>query len=200
MSGYRDAFDDPTTSAHVYYAGKAFLSTTFARWVREEGLRIDVCSGGGVGLRVAGRSARRSASPLHGNNKSSEELAAALSAKVGYIVVDSFEEIARLGFLAQQEGATKGSDSSVHPESKLIPTNSSRQPTKIRSLVFHWPRVTPQRRFAGCWHCQIALNLRVCTATLVRRSSSRVDLRWPPPASLDCSPTCVMSTRLNCPC
>ena len=36
--------------------------------------------------------------------KSSEELAAALSAKVGYIVVDSFEEIARLGFLAQQGG------------------------------------------------------------------------------------------------
>ena len=103
MSGYRDAFDDPTTSAHVYYAGKAFLSTTFARWVREEGLRIDVCSGGELAC------ALRAGVPgeallMHGNNKSSEELAAALSAKVGYIVVDSFEEIARLGFLAQQGG------------------------------------------------------------------------------------------------
>ena len=46
MSGYREAFADPGMATHVYYAAKAFLSTTFARWVAEEGLRIDVCSGG----------------------------------------------------------------------------------------------------------------------------------------------------------
>ena len=41
---------------------------------------------------------------MHGNNKSSEELAAALDAGVGRIVLDSFEEIARLGFLAEERG------------------------------------------------------------------------------------------------
>ncbi|HSP52051.1 MAG TPA: diaminopimelate decarboxylase, partial [Cryobacterium sp.] len=34
------------TSVHIYYAGKAFLSTEIARWMLAEGLNIDICSGG----------------------------------------------------------------------------------------------------------------------------------------------------------
>lgn len=103
MHGYRAAFADPAVPAYVYYAAKAFLSTTFARWVAEEGLRIDVCSGGE--LDCALRAGFEPADLLmHGNNKSEEELVMALDAGVGYIVLDSFEEIARVAFLASDRG------------------------------------------------------------------------------------------------
>lgn len=100
MAGYREAFDNDAVPTRVYYAAKAFLSTEFARWVTAEGLRIDVCSGGELAC------ALRAGVPgsnllMHGNNKSMDELAAAIDAEVGYIVVDSFDEIARLGFLAE---------------------------------------------------------------------------------------------------
>ena len=101
MSGYREAFNDPSTHAHVYYAAKAFLSTTFARWVMQEGLRIDVCSGGELACALrAGIPGDRIL--MHGNNKSEAELTAAIDAGVGYVVLDSYEEIARLAFLAER--------------------------------------------------------------------------------------------------
>jgi len=85
--------------ADVYYAGKAFLNTTIAHWVAEEGLRLDVCTGGELAVALhAGFDPARIA--LHGNNKSMAELAAALDAGVGHIVVDSFDEIDRLTKLA----------------------------------------------------------------------------------------------------
>jgi diaminopimelate decarboxylase len=85
--------------ADVYYAGKAFLTTAVARWVAEEGLRLDVCTGGELAVALhAGFDAARIA--FHGNNKSIGELTAALDAGVGHIVVDSFDEIERLAKLA----------------------------------------------------------------------------------------------------
>jgi diaminopimelate decarboxylase len=87
----------------VYYAGKAFLCTAVAAWVAEEGLSLDVCTGGE--LAVAARAGFPPARLLfHGNNKSAAELERALATGVGRIVVDSFEEIARLGFLADRHG------------------------------------------------------------------------------------------------
>lgn len=104
MADYRNAFDDPVVGTRVYYAAKAFLSTTFARWVSEEGLRIDVCSGGELACaQRAGLSGDQLL--MHGNNKSEAELAAAVDGGVGYIVVDSFEEIARLAFIARAANA-----------------------------------------------------------------------------------------------
>ncbi|WP_018685645.1 diaminopimelate decarboxylase [Actinokineospora enzanensis] len=92
------AFGDP---ALVHYASKAFLSVEIARWVADEGLSIDVCSGGelAVALRADFPPERIT---LHGNNKSTAELAEALDAGVGTIVVDSFLEIARLDHLARE--------------------------------------------------------------------------------------------------
>ena len=96
---WREAFP----GADVYYAAKAFLCTTAARWIAEEGLRLDVCTGGE--LAVALRAGVPGADLLfHGNNKSLVELERALDAGVGRVVVDSFQEIARLGFLAEQRG------------------------------------------------------------------------------------------------
>jgi len=83
----------------VHYAAKAFLSVAVARWVQEEGLSLDVCSGGELAVALrAGFPPERIA--LHGNNKSTAELVAAVEAGVGAVVLDSFHEIARLDAVA----------------------------------------------------------------------------------------------------
>lgn len=85
----------------VHYASKAFLSSEVARWVHEEGLSLDVCSGGELAIALhAGFPAERIA--LHGNNKSVDELAAALDAGIGHVVLDSMVEIERLDALARE--------------------------------------------------------------------------------------------------
>ena len=79
----------------VAYASKAFLCRAMARLAHEEGMRIDVSTGGELHVALAaGVPAARLV--LHGNNKSDAELARALAAGVGRIVVDSFDEIVRL--------------------------------------------------------------------------------------------------------
>jgi diaminopimelate decarboxylase len=83
----------------VAYASKAFLCTAMAKLVAEEGLDLDVAPGGELHVaQHAGYPAERIV--LHGNNKSTGELRAALDAGVGRIVVDSFDELDRLEALA----------------------------------------------------------------------------------------------------
>ncbi|MCW2717545.1 MAG: diaminopimelate decarboxylase [Pseudonocardiales bacterium] len=90
-------------AGQVHYAAKAFLSVEVARWVADEGLSLDVCSGGELAVALrAGFPAERIA--LHGNNKSTEELVAAVEAGVGRVVLDSFHEIARLDQVARERG------------------------------------------------------------------------------------------------
>ncbi|TCK20706.1 diaminopimelate decarboxylase [Pseudonocardia endophytica] len=84
----------------VHYAAKAFLCTEVARWVDQEGLSLDVCSGGELAV------ARRAGFPperitLHGNNKSLDELIEAVEYGVECVVLDSFHEIARLDAVAR---------------------------------------------------------------------------------------------------
>ena len=82
----------------VVYASKAFLCTALARIVSEEGLLLDVASGGELFVALhAGVPASRCV--LHGNNKSVEELEMAVTKGVRHIVVDSFDEIDRLELL-----------------------------------------------------------------------------------------------------
>jgi diaminopimelate decarboxylase len=99
------AFREAFGAYDVYYAGKAFLCTTVARWVAEEGLSLDVCSAGEltVALRAGFDPARIG---YHGNNKSSLELRRAVEAGVGRIVVDSFQEIDRLVDVTAATGGT----------------------------------------------------------------------------------------------
>ncbi|HET9732392.1 MAG TPA: diaminopimelate decarboxylase [Acidimicrobiales bacterium] len=79
----------------VAYASKAFLCRAMAALAHEEGMWLDVATGGEMHVALsAGVPAGRLV--LHGNNKSDAELAAAVEAGVGRIVVDSFDEIARL--------------------------------------------------------------------------------------------------------
>jgi diaminopimelate decarboxylase len=95
------AFKHAFRDFDVYYAGKAFLCTTVVRWVMEEGLNLDVCSGGELAVALrAGADPRRLG--FHGNNKSEQELARALDAGIGRIIVDSQHEITRLIELARE--------------------------------------------------------------------------------------------------
>jgi diaminopimelate decarboxylase len=96
-------FADAFAGADVYYAGKAFLCRAVVRMIAEEGLRLDVCSGGELAVALAaGMPPERIG--LHGNNKSVSELRRAVEAGVGRIIVDSFDEIERLTALARELG------------------------------------------------------------------------------------------------
>jgi len=98
---FKHAFKD----FDVYYAGKAFLCTTVVRWVMDEGLNLDICSGGELAVALrAGADPKRLG--FHGNNKSESELARALDAGVGRIIVDSEYEISRLIELARERNTT----------------------------------------------------------------------------------------------
>jgi diaminopimelate decarboxylase len=92
--------------ANVRYAAKAFLCTEVARWIEEEGLSLDVCSGGELAVALhAGFPSERMA--LHGNNKSLGELTAAVRAGIGHVVLDSMTEIERLDAIAGQLGVVQ---------------------------------------------------------------------------------------------
>jgi len=98
------SFKAAFAGADVFYAGKAFLCKAIVRIVQEEGLCLDVCTGGELAAALAaGMDPARIG--FHGNNKSVSELSRALDAGVGHIIVDSFDEIARLSALAKQRAA-----------------------------------------------------------------------------------------------
>jgi diaminopimelate decarboxylase len=92
----RDAFEGT-----VAYASKAFLCKAMATLVAEEGIHLDAASGGEIYVALAG-GVPGSRIVFHGNNKSDTELAYAISNGVGRIVVDSFDEIARIERLADR--------------------------------------------------------------------------------------------------
>ena len=85
----------------VVYATKAFLCGAMAKLAHEEGLLLDVATGGELFV-VLHAGVPGSACVLHGNNKSIEELKMALDAKVHHIVVDNFDELDRIDELHQQ--------------------------------------------------------------------------------------------------
>jgi diaminopimelate decarboxylase len=84
----------------VFYAGKAFLCRAVVRVIAEEGLSLDVCSGGELTTALAaGMPPERIG--FHGNNKSVAELTRAVDAGVGRIILDSDQEIDRLTAIAR---------------------------------------------------------------------------------------------------
>ncbi|MWV50422.1 diaminopimelate decarboxylase [Rathayibacter sp. VKM Ac-2803] len=91
------------TGVTVYYAGKAFLSTEVARWMRDEGLNIDLSSGGELAVALAA-GVEPARLGLHGNNKSLGEIDRAVEAGLGTIVLDSLIEIDRVAAAAERHG------------------------------------------------------------------------------------------------
>ena len=87
----------------VAYAAKAFLCRAMARLAVDEGMHLDVASGGELLVALsAGVPSERIV--LHGNNKSDDELRRARGVGVGRIVVDSFDELDRLDALHASDG------------------------------------------------------------------------------------------------
>jgi diaminopimelate decarboxylase len=83
----------------VYYAAKAFICTEVARWIKDIGIGIDVCTGGELSVALAG-GIDPAKIELHGNNKSVAEIEKAVASGVGTIVLDSLYEIERVATAA----------------------------------------------------------------------------------------------------
>ncbi len=114
VRSFSEAFAAIGGEVDVFYAGKSFLSVAIARWAREEGMRVDTCTGGelAVALRAQVPGAEIG---LHGNNKSDAEIAKAIDVGVGRIVLDSHAEIGRVAQLARAAGR-----SAQHPVSVMV--------------------------------------------------------------------------------
>ena len=103
MRAYREAFASRYERSSVVYASKAYLGRWLVPIVAEEGLGMDVVSGGELAVAQAG------GFPVerilfHGNNKSAQELREAVEAGVGRIVIDNFHELALLDDIAGSLG------------------------------------------------------------------------------------------------
>jgi diaminopimelate decarboxylase len=92
---YLDAFAARTDDFDVIYASKAAPVTEIYRLFADEGLAIDVASGGELRMALAAECPPERIY-LHGNNKTTAELELAISTGVGHVIVDSFDEIERL--------------------------------------------------------------------------------------------------------
>ncbi|PZG16845.1 diaminopimelate decarboxylase [Nonomuraea aridisoli] len=100
------AYRSALPGARVVYAAKAFLCRAMAAWIREEGLGLDVCSGGELAIaRSVGFPADRIV--FHGNAKSPGELRQAVECGVGRVVVDNLAEITRIAGLVPPGGRQK---------------------------------------------------------------------------------------------
>ena len=100
---YREAFREYTEDFEVIYASKAFSSVAICQLVLEEGLSIDVSSGGEY------HTAKTAGFPgekifFHGNNKSTQEIEYALEGGCGFFVVDSLHELEILEQLVAERG------------------------------------------------------------------------------------------------
>jgi len=91
----------------VYYAAKAFICTDVARWIKEEGIGIDVCTGGELAVALAGGIDPKKIE-VHGNNKSVAEIERAVQVGVKTIVIDSLFEIERVAAAATKHGVRQG--------------------------------------------------------------------------------------------
>lgn len=172
MREYVKAFNAlyPTTIA---YAGKAFLTTTMARIVDEEGLDLDVASGGELYTALFAEFPPERL-VFHGNNKSDDELAMGLEHRVGRFVLDNFHELDRLAAMAAALGvtqrvmirATPGVDPRTH---RLIRTGQ--EDTKFGLSIRNGDALEAVRRVAATSsleltgvHCHLGSNLMDATS------------------------------------
>jgi diaminopimelate decarboxylase len=101
---FKQAFEEQNIKAQVAYASKAFSTIAMIQLAEEEGLSLDVVSGGELYTAlVAGFPVERI--HFHGNNKSREELEMALDQEIGCIVVDNFFELELLKTISIEKNA-----------------------------------------------------------------------------------------------
>ncbi|MBX9984874.1 diaminopimelate decarboxylase [Priestia sp. Y58] len=98
---FKETFENHGVKAQVAYASKAFSTIAMVQVVHEEGLSLDVVSGGELYTALAADFPKERIH-FHGNNKSRAELEMAIKEDVGCIVVDNFYEIALLQEITEQ--------------------------------------------------------------------------------------------------
>lgn len=138
---FRREFSQRYPDILVIYACKAFINRALALLLREEGLGLDVVSGGELSI------ARSVGFPMknvyfHGNNKSGEELTLALDWGVGRIVVDNFRELRLLAELAKKKGVVADILLRLSPD--VDPHTHKYITTGIIDSKFGFPLVTGQ--------------------------------------------------------
>ncbi|GAA5039421.1 diaminopimelate decarboxylase [Microbacterium fluvii] len=162
LAAFRSAAEAHGVQARVYYAGKAFLCTEVVRWVTDEGLAVDVCTGGELAVALAGGAAPERLG-FHGNNKSVAELERAVEVGIGSIVLDSAIELERLAAIAERRGVVQPVlvrvNSGVHAETHdFLATAHEDQKFGFTldeaRVVVARIREVPSLRFVGL-HCHI---------------------------------------------
>ncbi len=103
MREFKTEFRQRYADTKINYSCKAFINKALLLLFMEEGLGLDVVSGGEIGI------AKSVDFPMNmvdfpGNNKSAEELILAIESGLGHIVVDNFHELKMLGEIARERG------------------------------------------------------------------------------------------------
>lgn len=142
VGGFQERYPDST----VIYACKAFINVSLAHLLKEEGLGLDVVSGGELAV------AQRVDFPperiyFHGNNKSQEELEMALDYGIGRVVVDNFHEIDLLGKIASRRGLVQ--DVLIRVSPGIDPHTHVYTTTGVLDSKFGFPIQTGQAREAA---------------------------------------------------
>jgi diaminopimelate decarboxylase len=102
IMGWKSALNSNfgNSAGEVYYASKSFVSVEVAKWISEAGIGIDVCTGGELAVALAANFPADRIE-VHGNNKSEDEIRAAIEVGVAKIVIDSMQEIERVDRMAK---------------------------------------------------------------------------------------------------
>ncbi len=100
---FKTEFTKRFSNTLIIYASKAFLNQTLATIFKEEGLGLDVVSGGELSVAQSVDFPPQKVY-FHGNNKTADELTLALNWEIGRIVVDNFDELELLNSLADKMG------------------------------------------------------------------------------------------------
>ena len=125
----------------VSYAGKAYLGRALAALLAEEGMNLEVVSGGELAIaRSVGFPAERIS--FHGNNKSESELRDALGCGIGRVAVDNFHELALLARMAQEAGKRQAIWLRLSPD--IDPHTHHHTTTGVLDSKFGFPISTGQ--------------------------------------------------------
>src|SRR2546425_8747938 len=121
---YREAFASRSDDFEVIYASKALPITAAYRLMADEGLSVDVASGGELYLALrAGVAPERIF--MHGNNKTEAELRLAFDAGIGYLVLDSLAEIERAESLLDRSSGPRTQDVLIRVTPGIKPSTHS---------------------------------------------------------------------------
>lgn len=154
---FREEFRRRYPQSQVIYACKAYITRALARIFQEEGLGLDVVSGGELAI-AAAVDFPRDKIYFHGNNKSPDELRLALKERIGRVVVDNFHELSLLDSLAGKEGVRQEIMLRLSPG--VDPHTHRFTTTGIIDSKFGFPLVTGQaaeavKRALGCAHLKL---------------------------------------------